>query len=182
MSDSYRFPLIESDHAVDPGRPRPARRQWFLIGVALVTLAVSIGSVTLGGRDRIPDPLASASDIRAFVVATALHPSTTEAGSAGGVLGSWWIHAMDQDPTSGELIGFCLESRDLHLAAERVHVRVDPETDSLEFVLQEAVMVELPKTDASGEVTRHEQLIIGPITFTTDIQPDETAPPVTTPS
>jgi len=170
MNVLYRFPQLEEVPEPDV-RPRKKRRGIVILGLFLM---LAITSLFVGWSDSPTSDQTrgvSVHDVKSMIIQTATHRPENSIHPNGGVLGSWWIYAMES--TGDSLIGLCLESKRSHIGASKAVIRIDAEDNSLSFILENAVVAILPDGHDEGSLERHESLEIGPIPLTIDVVDDQ---------
>ena len=166
MNVIYKFPkLDEVTETIDGPRKKP--RGMMILGLFLI-LAITIlfiGWSDSPGSDEKTGM--SVYDVKSMIIETATHRPENSVHPNGGVLGSWWIYAMESSGDS--LIGLCLESKRSHIGASRAVIRIDAEDNSLSFILENAVVAVIPDGHGEGSLERHDSLKVGPIPLTVDV-------------
>ena len=166
MNVIYKFPkLDEVTETIDGPRKKP--RGMMILGLFLI-LAITIlfiGWSDSPGSDEKTGM--SVHDVKSMIIETATHRPENSVHPNGGVLGSWWIYAMESSGDS--LIGLCLESKRSHIGASRAVIRIDAEDNSLSFILENAVVAVIPDGHGEGSLERHDSLKVGPIPLTVDV-------------
>lgn len=168
MNVLYRFPSHEPETSTsEEVGPGTRRRNRLLVIVVLTGCLLGLAFSAIPGASKANIPSANAADIEKHVIQTALHRPVDAREPQGGVLGPWWIYA--EASKNGELLGLCLEGSDAHIAAAKAQILIDSETNSLSFLLHDAIIVSLPGKNTEGSLERHKSIRFGPIPMSIDI-------------
>ncbi len=170
MNVLYKFPQLNEVSGSNDG-PRKKRRGMMIFGI-FFTLSMTI--LFIGWSDASTSdetPGMSVRDVTSMIVETATNRPENSIHPNGGVLGSWWIYAMESSGDS--LIGLCLESKEMHIGASRAVIKIDSKDDSLSFILENAVVAFLPNGHNEGSLEQHDSLKIGPIPLTINVVDDD---------
>lgn len=144
-----------------------------LIPICLLGVCAGMLAVMMGGEESFT----TVSQVTRSIRQRILFGSDAYDYEQGGQIGPWWIAADTGDELTGEYTNFRLQSKDLHLAAKRALLVVDPIEDTICFELTEVVFMRTP-TGYDGEPEGEQFLhttdfyTLGPVPYGEDIVSD----------
>lgn len=171
------------DKAPKPVPPHPAERNdrssarlkmRLLIPLVLIAASVLLTAAVL----KRTTSTVTVSEVKRSFRQLALRQGDSREPRQGGEIGPWWIAADGcDDLLSGEFINFRLDSGNLHVAARRASLQVDPVADTVRIEMWGVVYTRAPYTRRNEKSQDHflhemDHFVLGPASLGIDIVPD----------